>query len=119
MEERVEITDFKKEARRRKIEEAKMKAKGAALGVWGWAKDHPMESLGIVTAGLGVTKKTLGIRKVKTEERRRETEFYNPRTGMYSKIKRPLTAKEKSYAEKRFRNGDSWNDIFSDMKILK
>ena len=110
--ETVDIRDFKAEARKRKLKECGRK-------VLGWIQEHPVEALGAATMALGVGKKTLGVHKVKTEERRRATEFYNPRTGMYATTKRPLTAKEKAYAENRFRNGDSWTDIFSDMKLLK
>ena len=110
--ETVDIRDFKAEARKRKIKEYCRKAIG-------WIQEHPVEALGAATMALGVGKKTLGVHKVHTEERRRATEFYNPRTGMYATTKRPLTAKEKAYAEKRFKEGDSWTEIFSDMKVLK
>ena len=117
--ETVDIRDFKAEARKRKLMGVVEKAKQAGIRGVNWCLDHPIEALGGITAVAGVSKKALSVNKVKTEERSRETEFYNPRTGMYSKTRRPLTSKEKAYAEMRFKNGDSWTEIFSDMKLLK
>ena len=117
--ETVTPTDFRKEARKRKLMRFVDKAKETGTRGLNWALDHPLETLGGITALAGVGKKALSMNKVKTEERRRETEFYNPRTGMYAKTRRPLTSKEKEYAERRFKNGESWTEIFSDMKLLK
>lgn len=111
--------DFKKDAFKKKVKDTYDAGKAKVASGIQWCFDHPMEAIGLASITAPLIAKGVKYKTVKTEERRRETEFYDPRTGMYAKAKRPLTSREKVKAEERYRNGENWSHILDDMRLLK
>ena len=111
--------EFKKEALKKRLKDGWEFAKEKVGEGINWVMEHPVESAGMAAAASTAISKTVRHRTVKTEERRRETEFYDPRTGMYAKSRRPLTAREKLAAERRYKEGFSWNQVLDEMRLLK
>ena len=93
--------------------------KGTAIGVKDWIKDHPYETIGLITATTALGKmcgKTIGNKR---EEYRRKVEKYDPQTGSWVKIRRPLTAREQVEMAERRKNGESITIILDDFGLLK
>lgn len=113
--------DAFKEKVKRKVDEAKEKAKEAAIGIVGFTREHPAEAVAIFTATAAVTKKGLQYKKVKAEDRRRLVDFYDPRCGRHSTAKRPLTRKESLRAQRMYDADKNarWSEILNDMGLLK
>jgi len=93
--------------------------KETAVGVKDWVKEHPYETIGLLTAVTALGKmcgKTVGNG---LEERRRNRSKYDPQTGSYVKLRRPLTAKEQVELAERRQNGESVTLILDDFGLLK
>jgi hypothetical protein len=91
-----------------------------------WAKENPGEAAVIITAGAtalaGAGKIAKNVDRRISEHRetnRRLTEKYDPVTGSWLKIKRPMTAREQVELAERRQNGESTTVILSSMGILK
>mgnify|MGYP007069887838 CR=1 FL=1 len=52
------------------------------------------------------------------EDRRRQTDYYDPRTGEHWYTKKPLTANQKLNLEQRYNSGESKGAILKDMGLL-
>lgn len=111
--------NFKKDAFKKKLKDTYDYVKQKTVDGIHWCLDHPVEAIGLASIGALLVAKGVKYKTVKTEERRRETEFYDLRTGMYAKSKRPLTAREKLRAEERYKAGENWSHILDDMRLLK
>ena len=111
--------DFKKEAFKKKVKDTIDAGKQKVTSGIQWCLEHPAEAAGLAAIGAPLIAKGVKYKTVKTEEKRRETEFYDPRTGMYAKARRPLTAREKLRAEERYKSGENWSHILDDMRLLK
>ena len=88
----VDMADFKKEARKRKIKEAFDKY--VVRPFWNlvyWIICNPITAMTIIGILAGILKKYLSYRKVKVEQWRRDTEFWDPKSGDYGIARRPLT----------------------------
>ena len=122
-EEKVTMVDFKREAFKRKVKETwncavkTVKKTGARIILW--ACDNPAQAIGAVT-GIGViATKAAKIHSVNAEDRRRDTDFYDPRTGVHSIARRPLRPSEKVDVINRYKNGESYDEILYKKKLLK
>lgn len=116
-----------------KLEAAKEKAKvkweslkSGARSIVGWCIDHPAETAAgltaLGTAAAGVTKLASKVdHKLETrlEDYRRKTEKYDPVTGSWLKLKRPMTSAEQIELAERRQNGESTTIILASMDILK
>lgn len=91
-----------------------------------WAKENPGEAAVLITAGAtalaGAGKIAKSVdRKLdeRRETKRRDTEKYDPVTGSWLKLKRPMTAREQVELAERRQNGESTTVVLSSMGILK
>jgi hypothetical protein len=110
-------------------EKAKMKWEGLKSGtrnVIGWCIDHPVETaagltaLGTATAGITkLANKVDHKLEVKREDYRRKTEKYDPVTGSWLKLKRPMTSAEQIELAERRQGGESTTVILASMGILR
>lgn len=118
-EEKVELIDFKKEAMKRKLKAGVETAKIKVMQGVKWVSDHPAEAAAGVT-GIGLFVKQLTKTSANhAEQRRREREFFEHSSGKWCEIKRKLTPREQVEAEARHKAGETWTQIFSDMRLLK
>lgn len=115
--ETVNFEDFKREGLKRK-------AKGAIDGVKkkvnqfvDWAMLHPGEAIAILTLGAGVLKKGCGTIESVAENRRRDLDFYDPRTGRHTIAKRRPSARESVEIDRRYRAGESYEEILWTMRL--
>ncbi len=118
-EEKVKLVDFKKEAAKRKLKAGVETVKtGITKGVK-WVTKHPAEAAAGVT-GLSLFVKSLTKTSANhAEQRRREREFFEHSSGKWCEIKRKLTPREQVEAEVRHKAGETWTQIFSEMRLLK
>ena len=91
-----------------------------------WAKENTGEAAVLITAGAtalaGAGKIAKSVdRKLdeRRETKRRDTEKYDPVTGSWLKLKRPMTAREQVELAERRQNGESTTVVLSSMGILK
>lgn len=118
-EEKVELIDFKKEAAKRKLKGYVEAAKLNVIKGVKWVTEHPAEAAASVT-GLGLFVKSVTKTSANhAEQRRREREFFEHSSGKWCEIKRKLTPREQVEAEARHKAGETWTQIFSDMRLLK
>lgn len=118
-EKKVELVDFKKEAMKRKLKAGVETVKLNIMKGVKWVSDHPAEAAAGVT-GLGLFVKQLTKTSANhAEQRRREREFFEHSSGKWCEIKRKLTPREQVEAEARHKAGETWTQIFSDMRLLK
>lgn len=107
----------------------KMKEKGAemlwkgAKGVSDLCENHGEELKVILPIGAGILAGTgtfiSNQRKRHREEVHKNCEFYDPRTHRWSFTKRPLKPQEQFEVAKRYSSGESYEEIFYRMRLLK
>lgn len=120
MKERVDIVDFKKEAKRR---ERKEKIQSKINNVGRWVSDNKEAVLILVPATLGAV--TTGVKVVsKHVQRSKEKELkdlycYDRSLGHYWKLRRELTNSEWAEIDKRKNNGERLGNILEELKVLK
>lgn len=120
MEERIEIVDFQKEAKRRqrkeKIQNGVDKAKN-------WISNNKETVLVLGPAILGVvTTATKAVSKQvsqRNEKNLKENYCYDRSLGHYWKLRRELTNSEWVEIDKRKQNGERLADILDELKVLK
>lgn len=118
--EKVEIVDFQKEAKKR---ERKEKINRKIKNVTAWISDNKEICLflgptlvGSVTAGAkAITKHA----KLKQEKNLKELYCYDPSLGHYWKLRRELTNSEWVEIDKRKKNGERLANILDELKVLK
>jgi hypothetical protein len=93
------------------------KDKGRALV--SWIAEHPMEAVALGGVAAGVVRKTSNAYCTYKEDVRRNTDYWDPRTGTHAHIRRKLKPAEQETVDERFRKGESYVQIFRDMNILK
>ena len=115
----VSFDDVKKEIRKKKVKDFLYSAKDKVVAVFEWGMKHPVESASILT-GAGMTVRSLAKHSNERSERhRRETQFFEHRSGKWATAKRKLTSREQLEAETRHRNGETWTEILASMGLLK
>lgn len=116
-----------------KMEETKRKAKqkvedikSSARNVIGWCADHPGETIaGITALGACATGAAKLVGRVDRklddhrEEKRRKLEKYDPVTGSWVMLKRPMTNQQQVELAERRQAGESTTVILSSMGLLK
>jgi len=100
---------------RQKAARAKMKAGDVVR----WIKEHPVEAAALGTAAVTVANKGAKIYGIHSEMKRRDTDFYDPRTGTHAFTRRRLKAREQAEIDRRYNQGESYVSIFNDMNLLK
>lgn len=112
-----------KEAIKTKIEQAKWRARSAALKAEKWAKENPEKALAIASGGIAVAqyvgKAAIKDYHVNKEAKLLKTRCYDPSKGHYYYLKRELTNKEWLMIDKRRDAGEKLPDILEDMRVLK
>lgn len=120
MEERVNIADFKKEAKRRKWMEWFERKKNDAKDLIYRNKELIVlfgpAALGAVTAGVKAVSKHKSQKK---EEQLKDLYCYDRSLGHYWKLRRELTNSEWIEIDKRKQKGERLADILSELKVLK
>lgn len=112
--------DIEKEINKRnkqlKREEFLNKCKTKAKNGLVWVKDHPVETMLLVT-----TTVTTGAKVVKLVEEydHRYMRQYDPSADAYIRLRRPMSGKESNEFALRRRNGEKVSDILLDMKLMK
>ena len=82
-----------------------------------WALEHPSEALTAAAAIGGVLKVSSRTLRVFAENRRRDLDFYDPRTGRHVWAKRKPTARESVEIDRRYRAGESYEQILWEMRL--
>ena len=101
------------------LEQKIARGKERMKAVGNWVLEHPMEALAIA-GSTGVTvRKVSNMYCAHREDVRRRRDFWDPRTGRHSNIKRDLKPWESEEVDERYQNGESYVKIFRDMKLLK
>ena len=109
--------------RKVKIERFKRRAKAKAREI----KDYIVENKYYVLAMAGIMASTATVaiktagknHKIRVEQKRRDTMFYDHSLGKWIQLKRKLTRKESMEVIKRRENGEKIGKIFSDMNLIK
>lgn len=111
---------LKWEERKRKAKEAFDKYIWTPLCNFGqWAVDNPGKFMGLLALTAGVTKRGISYKKEKAEQKRRDTDFYDPRTGDYGRAKCPLTDDEYEEMMRLYRSGLSKREALIKMGLSK
>lgn len=82
-----------------------------------WAVDNPGKFMGLLALTAGVTKRGLSYKKEKAEQKRRDTDFYDPRSGDHAISKRPLTDSEYEEMMRLYRSGLSKREALIKMGL--
>lgn len=116
----VEIRDFKREARIRKI---KAKISEACDKVKDFVSDHPAESLALATTAIGsvvgLARRYDRKKDIREQQRLRDEYIYDRSIGHYWQTRRKLTNQEKLEIERRRRSGEALGDILESMRLLR
>ena len=119
----VNFDEVKKEARKamfkKRLSSFYESAKIKVMAVVEWGREHPAEVAGIVTGASVLAKSVSKHSHEMQEQRHRDREFFDHRTGKWCETKRKLTAREQVEAEARHQAGETWTQIFADMRLLK
>lgn len=91
----------------------------AANDVKNFVVNNPVESAAIAGAAMTIVSKGTKAYCTHAENVRRETDFYDTRTGTHAHAKRRLKTREQTEIDERFRNGESYISILNDMNLLK
>lgn len=88
-----------------------------------FAKENPDEAAGLVCSAIFIGGGALakGIsdkRKEKAEYTDRECRQYDPVTGQYYYIKRPMKSREKLELDRRMEAGERKGQVLADMRLL-
>ena len=115
-----------KEKVKEKWETFKVKASKIKDMTIAWANENP-EQAGQVLVGLGglcitgggaIYHQAAKKAKKKKEHDESEKEQYDPRTGQYFYIRRPMTNAEKLQLSRRMQNGEYKAEILNDLGLL-
>lgn len=88
-----------------------------------WAKENPEEAAGLVCSavfvgGGAVVSAAQKKKKEMDEFNERETRQYDPVSGQYYYIKRPMKSREKLELDRRMAEGERKGAILNDMKLI-
>lgn len=109
-------SDIEKEINKRnkqlKREEFLNKCKTKVNNGLTWVKNHPVETVLIVSTGVKVV-------KLVEEMDHRYMRQYDPSADAYIYLKRPMSSRESNEFALRRRRGERVSDILSDMRLMK
>lgn len=115
----VDIDDFKREAKIRKIKAKVEEIKNKAVD---FVTDHPTESLALATtligSAVGLARRADRKKDIREQQRLREEYIYDRSLGSYWKTRRKLSNSEKLEIERRRRQGESLGEILRSMRLL-
>ena len=100
-------------------EKAKAGVKNTGKAIVNFAITRPAETVAIVGAGATLITKGTRAYAIHSENKRRDCDFYDTRTGRHSKSKRKLTPGEQVMVQGRFNNNEDYASILYDMGLLK
>ena len=119
MEKIIDIDDFKKEEKKRKVKEW-CEDKKAKIGCF--LASHKQEILYIAPAaflgGTSLVKTGVSAYRTHSENKHRNLETYDPRLGDYYKLKHKMSNSQKLELDRRMRNGESKGDILRSMRLI-
>jgi len=101
---------------------AQDKAEKAWNGVKEFCEDHPFEAIGLASVAIpGILRLGNSIVRgsiEKREDKRRELDEYDPRTGEHWFLRSKLSTNQKLELERRYRNGEPKGEILRSMRKL-
>lgn len=115
----VDINEFKREAKIRKIKAKFEEIKNKAVD---FVTDHPTEALALATtligSAVGLARRADRKKDLREQQRLREEYIYDRSLGSYWKTRRKLSNSEKLEIERRRRQGESLGEILRSMRLL-
>lgn len=84
-----------------------------------WVADHPVEAAAIAGSLAAGAKQGYKLAKIHEERVHRDCDFYDPRTGKYTRTKRRPKSWEMDEIEYRYGRGESYNSILRDLNLRK
>ena len=115
----VNIDDFKKEAKIRKLKAKVEEIKNKAVD---FVADHPTEALALATtlvgSVVGLARRADRKKDLREQQRLREEYIYDRSIGDYYHTRRKLTNAEKLEIDRRRRQGESLGEILRSMRLL-
>ena len=114
-----DLTRFKIEEKKRKAKEKMEDLKAKASCLWANHKEEIIVLTPIVVGGASSLIKS-GVRayQTKSENRHRDLETYDPRSGQYFTLKRKMSNAQKLELERRMANGERKGDILRSMRLI-
>ena len=118
------FSDFKKEAFKKKVSDFFQRRLDTIKDVLArlivWLANHPVQAAAMAGIVAGITKRGISHHKVVLEDRRRNRDFYDPRTGDHAVSKRNVKPSERVEIIRRHRdNKESYAEILYSMGMLK
>ena len=101
------------------IKEKVDKGKKAAKATIKWASENPTLALACLGALTATGNKAYRAARDHHDEVIHERRYYDPRRGKYSTARRNLRNWEKEEIDKRYSNGESYQQILMSMDLLK
>lgn len=115
----VDINEFKREAKIRKIKAKVEEIKNKAVDL---ITEHPTEALALATtligSAVGLARRADRKKDLREQQRLREEYIYDRSLGSYWKTRRKLSNSEKLEIERRRRQGESLGEILRSMRLL-
>ena len=104
------------------MQQTKAKAIDCGKRAWTWCLNNPIPALTIAGGSVKLVKSGLRAYNNHLEDMRRDTDYYDTRTGDHCRSKVPkskMTADQRLEINRRFRdNNESYVQILSDMGLL-
>ena len=95
------------------------KTKMKAVQAGNWVIENPIAAVTILGTCATLVGKAGRIYTTHAEDVRRRRDFYDPRTGKHTNIKRDLKGWEAEEVDERYNNGESYVKIFRSMNLMK
>lgn len=115
----VDINEFKREAKIRKLKAKVEEIKNKAVDL---ITEHPTEALALATtligSAVGLARRADRKKDLREQQRLREEYIYDRSLGSYWKTRRKLSNSEKLEIERRRRQGESLGEILRSMRLL-
>ena len=114
-----DLTRFKVEEKKRKLKEKFEDFKAWCSCTWANHKEE-IVILGPVVLGAATGLAKAGSRAYQThsDNKHRDRETYDPRTGQYYTLKRKMSNNQKLELERRMSNGERKGDILRSMNLI-
>lgn len=113
------LLQFKIEATKRKAKSAIGKGMEISKAGLEYVSENKEVIIPVAMGGMAIAKKMANSHKVKAEEKDRLTRFYDCRNGRYTYTKRIPKGREEAEIERRYKSGESYRSILTDMGLAK